>query len=832
MRNNNSPSIRKLTKRSFVTNKGRNIFVISAIVLTCLLITAVFSMGMSIIESEQMMEIRVMGTSADSYLASPTDDQMEYLKNSPLVKNVGLQTHIANIIADERAGNTAFFFQYLDSDEWQDFKIPAITNIVGEYPEKENEVAMSRWALEKMGVTEPEIGMEVSFTYYDPFTAADGIYADMEAKTETFTLSGFYTSYQQTRGANAEPVLVSEAFAVKSGRIATSETAQVSIKFASGKDVPVDAYVLETEMGLEEGAIRVSPMHLSRSSNDTAYIAFTYGAIIALVMFCGYLLIYNVMLISVSNEIRFFGLLKTIGTTPKQIRKIVRRQGILLSAIGIPLGLAIGALVSLVAVPMVMSVTTINTGTVVSANPIVFIGAGVFSFITTMTGTVKPASVASKISAIEAVRYTENGVKKQSKPVASLRNKVVSMALRNAARDKKRTCVVILSMFLGITIFLTVTSILSALKVENYLGDYARNDFSIECVNPFSADNGDAETAQINAGVTDIITAIDGVENVSYSTIAIMTLDFTPDFDAYVVEKSEYLGVPSDAEITDLWGIIAGVDGKDLLQSESDPEYQFDVEAFDRGEFALFSADAPENLRDIKTISIRFDDAEETTTIDMNGFVNMRALHLPQTIGPNVLVSRKYLESIYPNTPPIYRASFDVVDELEELIDARLEQYFSTNYSYTYTSRLKTIRDFNSMKQSITILGTGVSLVLASIGVLNFVNIICTGIMTRTHELAMLESIGMSKKQIRKMNLLEGLFYFIITAILSSTLGTFISYAMVELFKKQASYAVFEFPAVPLITILIIISAVCIITPSAAYKISSKGTTVERLRET
>jgi len=448
-----------------------------------------------------------------------------------------------------------------------------------------------------------------------------------------------------------------------------------------------------------------------------------------------------------------------------------------------------------------------------------------------MIGTLKPASVASKISAIEAVRYTESGTDFKSKRSAT-RNKVASMALRNAFRDKKRTCVVVLSMFLGITIFLSVTSMLTALKAENFLRDYVTHDFSIENSNPFNTMGDDVKISQINQEITDTIGTLDGIDNLFYTTIGLMTLDYTPDFYDYIDEKLKEFGVSKDEKITSLWGFVIGIDGDDITQSEDNANFQFDVEAFNRGEFALFEADAIENLLDIKTITVDINESGESVDIKMNGFVSREFMRTMMSFGPNIFVSKQYLKSISPGTPPIYRASFDADDALESAIDERLAQYFNGNYSYSYESRLQIMKDFNSMKQSINIIGNGVSLVLASIGVLNFVNIICTGIMTRRHELALLESIGMSKKQIRKMNLLEGLWYFLITAVLSSTAGSGIAYAMVALFKHQATYAVFEFPLIPLIITLTIILAVCVITPAIAYKTICKGTAVERLRET
>ena len=68
-------------------------------------------------------------------------------------------------------------------------------------------------------------------------------------------------------------------------------------------------------------------------------------AVLLLIIFTGYLIIYNVFQISVTNDIRFYGLLKTIGTTPRQLRRIIRHQALALSLAGIPLGLVLGWLI-------------------------------------------------------------------------------------------------------------------------------------------------------------------------------------------------------------------------------------------------------------------------------------------------------------------------------------------------------------------------------------------------------------------------------------------------------------------------------------------------------
>ncbi len=54
---------------------------------------------------------------------------------------------------------------------------------------------------------------------------------------------------------------------------------------------------------------------------------------LALVIFTGYLIIYNIFQISVTGDIRFYGLLKTIGVTPRQLKRIIRQQALFFCAL-------------------------------------------------------------------------------------------------------------------------------------------------------------------------------------------------------------------------------------------------------------------------------------------------------------------------------------------------------------------------------------------------------------------------------------------------------------------------------------------------------------------
>ena len=155
------------------------------------------------------------------------------------------------------------------------------------------------------------------------------------------------------------------------------------------------------------------------------------------IVLSGYLLIYNVLYIAVNKDITFYGMLKTIGTSPKQIKKIVKGQALKLSLIGISLGLLLGAIVSFLIVPLAMG--TLFAGAEASAmprdvsfNPIIFIGAGIFSLVTVMISCKKPAKIAGNISPIEALRYSGSTPKNQKKNRSTTKgSKLYKMAWYN-----------------------------------------------------------------------------------------------------------------------------------------------------------------------------------------------------------------------------------------------------------------------------------------------------------------------------------------------------------------------------------------------------------------
>lgn len=141
---------------------------------------------------------------------------------------------------------------------------------------------------------------------------------------------------------------------------------------------------------------RVSPAYQGSNFLENPALLISGIVGILLIMITGYLIIYNIFQISVIQDIQSYGQLKTLGTTKRQIKKLISKQAMLLSFIGIPFGLLIGFFVGRALVPFLMNGTVYasDAGVKVTANPIIFIGAALFALVTVIISVNKPAKIA------------------------------------------------------------------------------------------------------------------------------------------------------------------------------------------------------------------------------------------------------------------------------------------------------------------------------------------------------------------------------------------------------------------------------------------------------
>ena len=226
--NDTSAIIKKLTKRSLKTNKRRNFFIVMAIMLTTLLIGSVFSIGMSLLESVKMEQIRFAGTMAHAAVGHPTASQLKRLHTLDYVKAVGTGNSVGFVKNTVEMGKISLTLHYFDQTEWEKLRAPAYVDIQGNYPEKENEIMVSLSVLKRMGIDAPSIDMEIPLAYY----------TDSENKgaliQETFRLSGWFTSYAFVQSTDAADVIfVSQELSQRYGKTVEKD-GSVSLLFADG----------------------------------------------------------------------------------------------------------------------------------------------------------------------------------------------------------------------------------------------------------------------------------------------------------------------------------------------------------------------------------------------------------------------------------------------------------------------------------------------------------------------------------------------------------------------------------------------------------------------
>jgi putative ABC transport system permease protein len=182
--------------------------------------------------------------------------------------------------------------------------------------------------------------------------------------------------------------------------------------------------------------------------------------------------------------------------------------------------------------------------------------------------------------------------------------------------------------------------------------------------------------------------------------------------------------------------------------------------------------------------------------------------------------------------PPIYRVAIQSKGNNDAEILAQLKDMIPDQKDLIILSRYEKAEEMRGYLVTTRVLGIGLSVILFIIGVMNFVNTIYVSVTVRSKELAVLESVGMRKKQVRSMLAYEGLIYAVITLLCTGAIGTGLFHVSFQLLKATASYAKYTYPISSMVSISIITLFICTIIPLIAYKATECQSIVQRLRST
>ena len=594
------------------------------------------------------------------------------------------------------------------------------------------------------------------------------------------------------------------------------------------------------------------------------------AVIIILFMFCGYLLIYNVFDIAVMQEIRRYGLYRTVGMSKRQVKKLINRQALWLSCIGIPLGLLVGYFIGKAALPKIMNIFSSeyeNVAVNVEPSPIIFVGAAILAALTVFLSTRKPVRVAANIPPIEAFRYVEASTGKRTTKKSTTGTSLPRLAGSNLGRNKRRSAFIVLSLTLCVVLLNCVGIAADSVDIEKQVAYSIRTDYVV--VNSASTNGMEGFTLREQALPADVIDAMNSQPGVTEaSAVYKNTLDdanVTYGFPMKVVSTEKSAETDMPYVITDMaLNFNLGADGRpicnvygmeetalsrmDIQEGETDAHTLYEqMESgagillgipTDRSTMQIAEYLDPLEIGDVVTVykdgeaimelpvlakaAINGDDQE--TGYTANG---------PYTVGGDGLylyLPSSVYEEIY-DEPSIYKYSFNVDENERTNMTAFLENYImQVDTSLNYLSADSAREDAQATRIMLQFVGGLIGIIFGVAGVLNLTNTIITTILARRHEFATMQSIGMTIKQLTRMMIWEGVYYAIGTCIVGLILSVVLAFTVVRTLTGSIWYFTFHFTLLPAVTACVVLLIVTAIVPVIALKVFNKGSIVEKLR--
>lgn len=885
----NKKCIRNLSKKSLYASKTRNIIAVIAIALTAILFTALFTISMSINDSFQQQNFRQAGSFAHGSFKYLTEKQFDALKEDSLISEWGLRRFLG-MPTDIPFNKNQVEIGYSDKKQahWM-FCDP----VEGRLPkEGTNEAATDKEVLKLLGL-KPKLGEEFTVTFY----------VDGKKTTQTFTLSGWW---------DKDEVIVANHILVPESRV-DAVLKELSVP-TPAKDHMTGSYNMDVMLGSARHIEKDMNKILSdygyqseRRNDEKTYIAtginwgytgtqlsesidpqtvIAIGAMLLLIIFTGYLIIYNVFQISVVGDIRFYGMLKTIGTTGKQIKRIIRRQALLLSGIGIPVGLIFGWLVGSALTPVVLNQLDGMAVDIVSVNPVIFVVSALFALITVMLSASRPARVAAKISPVEAVRYTENqqgkqGKRKNKKAVKKGRKGVslFAMAKANLGRSKGKTTVTVLSLSLAVVLLNMTVMFAGGFDMDKYLEKNSVCDFILadaayfqtgqgfskdnvvtpDVMNTLAAQKGISEGGKVYGQTSDVKELISEDyfrrKNSLWSdeeNIKVMLENAQRDAHGRVADDVQLSGMEPfaldklkvfDGDIKKLYepgkryiAAVYAVDDYGNLQKDSHWAKVGDKVTFRYVEKSEYynpsTGEVYKNFDDIgdqpyRTRAVKYKDVE----YEVAALVDVPYAFSYRYYGDDefVMNDKTFLRDT--GTSDVMLYAFDTTKASNSSMENFLADYTKKiNPSCDYESKATYQEHFEGFRNMFMILGGVLSFIVGFIGILNFFNAILTGIVTRKREFAMLQSIGMTGKQLKKMLVYEGLLYALASIICSLGLTLIMGPVASSVLSNMFWFFTYHLTLAPIAVVAPIFAFLGCIIPLFIYRTVSKQTIVERLR--
>lgn len=779
----NRKCIRKLSWRSLWASRKRNIIAIIAIALTALLFTSLFTIAMSINSSYEMYTFRQVGGYCHGTFKEVTEEQIQKIAAHSNVKEIGKRISTGYMDSGAFAKVPAeVSFMDANCTQWS-FAEPT----TGHMPQSGKEIAMDTNALKLLGV-EPEVGAEIELTY------TVGALSQMPyEKTDTFTLVGWW-EYDDISPVHY--INISEEYAKEIEAEAMSKGLEpfridLNVMMASSMNIRGQMEQVDLDLGYawdetgEGELVRIgvnwgyTSSQLGESIDASTLIAIV--AFLALVIFTGYLIIYNIFQISVTGDIRFYGLLKTIGVTPRQLRRIIRQQALFLCVVGIPIGLLLGYGVGASLTPVVIAQTNLGGGvSTVSTSPLIFFASALFALMTVLLSCSRPGKIAAKVSPVEATKYTEI-VRSKKKHRTTRGAKVHQMAFANLGRNKRKTVLVVISLSLSVVLLNILVTFTGGFDMEKYLSQRTCADFIVSTTDYFRYSYSgnflsQEQIEQIEANTSPSLSGC-GYKLTGYLPYGWMSEEhWLQDMMHYTSEENAKALLEQQNRRDDLVSQNASIEGLDealfekltVIAGDISPMFQKDSKAIavvvptddygnvsnldfypPVGSFQTITYISEGHYIDSRTGSL----CDENTPSEYIQFQPSASHDVDYTVCAYVTVphsmSSRHYSTGYSFVLPIEKLNHDsqqesipmfyLFDAPDDIAEASAENYLADLSAddlsgLMYESKATLRAEFEGFQNMFLLLGGLLCAIIGLVGVLNFFNAIMTGILSRKRE--------------------------------------------------------------------------------------------------
>ena len=709
--NDTSAITKKLAKKSLQSEKRRNLMVVIAVALAAFLIcfTGIVSTSLT-----QMQRNQVVDTYEAVWLGVEEND-IETLKGLPEFERVG-----GYYMLGEELSEQGYHASYVYNDaEMMEIGRDQMKLLEGNLPQKANEVVVSEYFLS---------------TYGNNAKIGDTVTLDTESFHGDYVVTGIMDSVNEKEANTCAIILSKAALTEWKGFDPAGYRAYVHFKNSDqlGEEL-ITSYCREIAEEYQLPNPSMNNKYFAYASKSFDFLPI-FGVIV-IVLIGGYIVIQSIFRISINDKIRSYGQLRTIGATPKQIKRIVKREGRKLGSIGILIGTVLG-----VCCGFLLFSKGFNAVSYVVMVSLTLISSWIMVSISIR----KPVKIAAGISPIEAVRFTpvQKDIRSRKK---NIKLNPVSMGIANFKRDRKKTISIVASLSIGGILLMVVSSIVLVRSPEQIARLYfPDSDYKI-----YLQDLSEEMLVKgnpLNEELKQEVLSVDGVT------------------DIIVARQSLHTSIKTDAN-----------QNSGICDTLTDQNYAMVEAALTEGTMPTDSHSIVihdqivayfEDMGVGSTVEFSSIDGKQSIPVTISGVFSTSKMPVifghgrAHTDGSVFFAPKDLFYELYPEITT-FDYSWSIVSNPKkaETVKAELKNIVAEHSNLALDEIDTAIAAEKSQNSAAFGSMQVLSWLVFLFGVINLINTTLSNQMSRKQENSVLRSIGLTQKQLCKMNICEGLCY-------------------------------------------------------------------------